>query len=323
MIIGTYRPNDLSRRAPGGELISRLERQHSVEQVRLDRLDRADVAAMLGAIDGVLPSSAAVDAVFRRSGGVPFVIEELVRCCGRGACSEDLLSVQLPWSLDEAVRQQLAEMPAAERRVIDALAVFGGSASFEMISAICELDETELLDRASRARRVVRSSSRSPTICSGSRTRSPPTRCINNCSDEIAGVCTNVRSPHCAPKPVRIMLRSLVTRKAPERSIRSRESLVRVRRATWPRGASFQALRLASDGLAEAPDDPQLLGVATDAAWRLQFGTEAMAYARRWRTAAATDVDRVEAMRFIARLYHEQSDEADRDAALDCADRVL
>ena len=113
--------------------------------MRLDRLDRADVAAMLGAIDGVLPSSAAVDAVFRRSGGVPFVIEELVRCCGRGACSEDLLSVQLPWSLDEAVRQQLAEMPAAERRVIDALAVFGGSASFEMISAICELAETELL----------------------------------------------------------------------------------------------------------------------------------------------------------------------------------
>lgn len=84
LIIGTYRPNDLSRRAPGGELISRLERQHSVEQVRLDRLDRADVAAMLGAIDGLLPSSAAVDAVFRRSGGVPFVIEELVRCCGRG-----------------------------------------------------------------------------------------------------------------------------------------------------------------------------------------------------------------------------------------------
>ena len=83
------------------------------------------------------------------------------------------------------------------------------------------------------------------------------------------------------------------------------------------RGASFQALRLASDGLAEAPDDPQLLAVATDAAWRLQFSAEAMGYARRWRTVALTDVDRVEAMRFVARLYHEQSDYVDRDAALD------
>jgi DNA-binding CsgD family transcriptional regulator len=42
-----------------------------------------------------------------------------------------------------------------------------------------------------------------------------------------------------------------------------------------------------------------------------------MAYAHRWRTVAATDVDRVEAMRFIARLYHEQGDDAERDDALD------
>jgi DNA-binding CsgD family transcriptional regulator len=76
-------------------------------------------------------------------------------------------------------------------------------------------------------------------------------------------------------------------------------------------------LRLASDGLAEAPEDPQLLGVATDAAWRLQFGAEAMAYAHRWRTVAATDADRVQAMRFIARLHHEQGNRPQRDAALD------
>jgi DNA-binding CsgD family transcriptional regulator len=82
------------------------------------------------------------------------------------------------------------------------------------------------------------------------------------------------------------------------------------------RGASFQALRLASAGLAEAPDDPQLLGVATDAAWRLQFGDEAMGYARRWSAAAVTDVDRVEAMRFIARLLHEDLQPAECDAAL-------
>ncbi|MEY2416363.1 MAG: hypothetical protein QOH53_1697 [Ilumatobacteraceae bacterium] len=316
VIIGTYRPNDLSRRAPGGELISRLERQHSVEQVRLDRLDRADVAAMLGAIDGVLPSSAAVDAVYRRSGGVPFVIEELVRCCGRGACSEDLLSVQLPWSLDEAVRQQLAEMPAPERRVIDALAVFGGSASFEMISAICELAETELLIAL---RELVGRS------------------IVVEVADDLfwfthALTADSVYQQLLGRDRRRLHERALAALRSQAGA--DHASLARhaqgagafdqvagIAREGAPRylarGASFQALRLASDGLAEAPDDPQLLGVATDAAWRLQFGTEAMAYARRWRTAAATDVDRVEAMRFIARLHHEQSDDADRDTALD------
>ena len=46
--------------------------------------------------------------------------------------------------------------------------------------------------------------------------------------------------------------------------------------------------RLASDGLAEAPDDPQLLAVATDAAWRLQFSAEAIGYAHRWRADSET-----------------------------------
>ena len=43
VVIGTYRPTDLSPKAPGGELVLRLERQSSVEQIRLDRLDRTEV----------------------------------------------------------------------------------------------------------------------------------------------------------------------------------------------------------------------------------------------------------------------------------------
>jgi DNA-binding CsgD family transcriptional regulator len=316
VIVGTYRPNDLSRRAPGGELIARLERQHSVDQVRLDRLDRGEVAALLAAIEGSPPSSSAVDAMFRRSGGVPFVIEELIRCCGPGACSEDLHSAQLPWSLDEAVRQQLAEMPSAERRVIDALAVLGGSASFELISAICGLDEVELLVAL---RELVGRS------------------IIVEVSDDLfwfthALTADAVYQQLLGRDRRRLHERSLATLRSDPGA--DHASLARhaqgagafdqvagIAREGAPRylarGASFQALRLASDGLAEAADDPQLLGVATDAAWRLQFGGEAMAYAYRWRSAAATDVDRVEAMRFIARLHHENSDDVSRDAALD------
>jgi DNA-binding CsgD family transcriptional regulator/tetratricopeptide (TPR) repeat protein len=316
VIIGTYRPNDLSRRAPGGELIGRLERQHSVEQVRLDRLDRNEVAALLAAIDGAPPSSAAVDSVFRRSGGVPFVIEELIRCCGPGACSHELSSAQLPWSLDEAVRQQLAEMAVAERHVIDALAVFGGPASFELISAISGLDEADLL--VSLRELVGRS-------------------ILIEVSDDLfwfthALTADSVYQQLLGRDRRRLHERSLATLRS--QSFADHASLARHAQGAGAfdqvagiaregaarylaRGASFQALRLASDGLAEAPDDPQLLAVATDAAWRMQFGAEAIGYARRWRAVAATDADRVEAMRFIARLYHEQNDNIDRDHALD------
>ena len=45
------------------------------------------------------------------------------------------------------------------------------------------------------------------------------------------------------------------------------------------KGLTFSALRLAAEGLAEAPNDSELLAVATEAAWRLDFGAEALATA--------------------------------------------
>src|SRR4051794_3086764 len=94
VIFATYRPSDLSRGAPGGDLVLRLERRNEVEQFRLDRLTRTEVGALMSAIGGRLVSSAAVEAVYRRSGGVPFVIEELLRCAGPDACSDDLVSAR-------------------------------------------------------------------------------------------------------------------------------------------------------------------------------------------------------------------------------------
>ena len=118
-IVGTYRSSDLRRGAPGGDLVLRLERRNEVEHLRLDRLNRNEVGAMMAAIVGKPVSSAAVEAVTRRSGGVPFVVEELMRCADADA--DDFFEVQLPWSLEEAVRQQLADLTPSERVLIDAL----------------------------------------------------------------------------------------------------------------------------------------------------------------------------------------------------------
>ena len=81
VLVATYRPNDLSRGQPGGELVLRLERRHAVEQIRLERLTRTEVSTMVSAIAAATdsePSSALVEALYRRSGGIPFVVEELM-----------------------------------------------------------------------------------------------------------------------------------------------------------------------------------------------------------------------------------------------------
>ncbi len=315
VIIGTYRTNDLTRKAPGGELVLRLERQHSVEQIRLERLDRSEVGAMLAAIGAGVPSSAAVEAVFRRSGGIPFVIEELLRCSGSSACSDDLLSARLPWSLEEAVRQQLAVLEPPQRRVVDALAVFGDPASFDVLADVSELDEPTLLA-------ALRELARANVLVE-------PT--IDHFWFAHALVADAVSQQLLGRERRRMHERALVALRAepePDHAALVRHAtgaghfdmIVPIAtegaRRYLDRGASFQALRLADEALAESPDDAQLLGVATDAAWRLDFLPEALGYARRWRSVAPTDLDRVEAQRFITRLLHEQATEPARDDAL-------
>jgi DNA-binding CsgD family transcriptional regulator len=315
VVVGTYRGTDLSRKAPGGELVLRLERQHNVDQIRLERLDRSEVAALLGAISNGSPSSGAVEAVFRRSGGIPFVVEELVRCCGPLACTDDLRTAQLPWSLDEAVRQQLAGLDADERRVVDALSVFGDPAPFEVLGEVCALDEDRILAalRSLVARGIV----------------------IEPSDDRFwfahALVADAVHQQLIGRERRRLHERSFAALRAmpePDHAALARHALGAGQfdlipsiaregaRRYLDRGASFQALRLASDGLAEAPADPELLAVATDAAWRLEYGDEALTYAQQWFDNAVTDLDRVESLRFVARMHHELFDWARRDVVL-------
>ena len=321
VIVGTYRGNDLSRKAPGGELVLRLERQHNVEQVRLERLDRAEVAGLLAAIGKAPPSSGAVEAVYRRSGGIPFVVEELVRCCGPDARIDDLKTAQLPWSLDEAVRQQLGGLPPDERRVIDALAVFGDPAPFEILREVCELSDGHLL----------------PAL------RSLATQGIVVEPDDDtfwfghALVADAVQQQLLGRERRRLHVRSLAALRAqaePDHAALARHALGAGQFELIPaiaregarryldRGASFQALRLASEALAEAPNDPELLAVATDAAWRLEFAREALAYAQQWNSNAVTDLERVESLRFIGRLQHELLDVAQRDVIVEVLEKM-
>jgi len=59
-VIGTYRPDDLSRRLPGGDLLARLERRTTVERVHLDRLSRLEVTAFIAAVYQEAPTSSVI-----------------------------------------------------------------------------------------------------------------------------------------------------------------------------------------------------------------------------------------------------------------------
>ena len=316
VVMGTYRPAELSRGQPGGELVLRLERRHAVDQVRLDRLDLAEVSALVAAIRGEQPSSAVVDAVYRRSGGVPFVVEELLRGVGPKSGAGDLLAAELPWSLEEAVQHQLAGLDAAERDVVEALAVFGRTAPFDAIVHVAGVDDGTVLaalrslsaagvvdevadDRFWFAHALVADAIEHQLL--GRERRRLHERSFE--AVRAAPVINHAALAHHAIGAGRYDEVPAIARKGAPRYL--------------AKGHTFQALRLAAEALAETPNDPELLAVATDAAWRLSFLDEALATAQRWERVAVEPVDRIEAMRFVARLHGELGDTAAAAAARD------
>jgi DNA-binding CsgD family transcriptional regulator len=143
-LLGTYRPDAISRRHPVADLLPRLERRHTVTHVRLGRLSPLDVGAFLTAVYGRSPSYRVVEALHTRTGGNPFFLEELL---GNAEGDLDQLADQpLPWSLAEVVRAQLEELEPAERRILEAAAVLGRRVAFDLLAVVTRTTEDELID---------------------------------------------------------------------------------------------------------------------------------------------------------------------------------
>jgi DNA-binding CsgD family transcriptional regulator len=84
-------------------------------------------------------------------------------------------------------------------------------------------------------------------------------------------------------------------------------------------GSAYQALQLAEMGLAEVPDDVQLLGVAARSAWLVGLLDDAHRYAKTCLRSAATPAQRSKALRLMARVAWESGR---RDEMASLADRL-
>jgi DNA-binding CsgD family transcriptional regulator/tetratricopeptide (TPR) repeat protein len=346
-IVGSYRPDELTRGLPAEEMLRRLVRRHDVHQERLEPLTRQEVSAFLAVVYGRSLPSGVTDALYSRTGGNPFFLEELLTCCDGPA--EDLATQPLPWTLEEVVSRQLEGLEAEERRVVDAAAVLGRRAGFDALAAVTGLDEAELIERL---RRLVGRA-----------------LLVEDDHDQFsfrhALVRDAVESQLLGRQRRRLHEAALLAlREVPDADYASLArhaagadrhdellSLAREGAAHYlERGSSFQALRLATDGLARDPDALDLRSIATQAAWRVGLADESIGHVRRWLDAVAAAPGRArapqarpttgddpadereracrrgEALRWAVRLFHEldQTDELWRamDELADLVDRL-
>lgn len=141
-VVGTFRPSELVAPEPFAQLVTLVERRHPDEQLVLDPLDVDGVAAMLA---GAFPrrhfDAAFVAALHDRSGGAPFVVEELCRALlDRGQLDaahghEVVTALDLPDTVSTALLGRLDRVSDPTRDLLAAAAVAGEELDLDLLRA--------------------------------------------------------------------------------------------------------------------------------------------------------------------------------------------
>lgn len=308
LLVGTYRPDGLTRRHPAGEALPRLERRHSVTHIRLERLTPAEVSSFLTAVYDQEPSFRTVDTLHSRTGGNPFFLEELAAARGEMPCRDD--APPLPWTVSELVLSELDELDPAVREMVSAAAVLGRRVTFDLLAEVTGTGESELIGRLRAA------------IDAGLLVEGDPD--VFEFRHELAREA--IESGLLGRQRRRLHEAALAALRATE----SRDHVALTHHArgagrfddmvsearlgareSLALGSSYQALELAETALAEAPDDRELLGLAARAAWLAGLLDDALDHAERWLTLAraADDVSlEAEALAMRTRVAFERGD---------------
>jgi DNA-binding CsgD family transcriptional regulator/tetratricopeptide (TPR) repeat protein len=314
LLIGTYRPDALSRRHPVADLLPRLERRHAVTHLHLGRLGVDDVGSFLSAVYGRPPSYRVIEALHARTGGNPFFLEELLAAAGE-ADPDHLMSQPLPWSLGELVRAQLDELSADERCVVETAAVLGRRVSFDLLATVSGFGEVDLIrilrslvakgllvetesDLFSFRHALAREAIEADLL--GRERRRLHQAALDALraasSDDVASIAHHAHGAG----------------RLDEMVIAAKEGATHY----LGEGSTHQALQLAELGLTEAPDDLELLSLAARAAWLAGLVDDAVPFAERRLTVARARGNlqaESSSLRRLMRLRYEQSDMAAMD----------
>lgn len=126
-----------------------LELGQGGRRLALAGLGPSEVAEFLAA-DGHAVNDMVVETLWRRSGGNPFFLREIIGCL-----KDSVDPGALPPAARDAVLQRLHPLEPSVRAVVDAAAVLGDEAQVSLLQAMLDLDSSfEVLERLQRAREM-------------------------------------------------------------------------------------------------------------------------------------------------------------------------
>ncbi|WP_170297188.1 helix-turn-helix transcriptional regulator [Georgenia thermotolerans] len=129
MILATYREEELHRRHPLRPVLAELLRQRGTTRLDLGPLDAAGTADLVAAVGSPPPGVAA--AIYRRSDGVPYFVEELARAAADG--------VTMPGTLRDALLGRVRALSEETQHVLRTAAAAGTQFEHELLAAVSDL----------------------------------------------------------------------------------------------------------------------------------------------------------------------------------------
>lgn len=134
LVIGTFRSDELDHRHPLRAFTADVGRLPTTSRVHLPRLDRDGVAAMLTRLAGAPPTAEVLERVVRRSGGVPFYVEELAR---PGAADD------LPEAVRDVVGGRVHGISPHAQALVRCVAVGGLRVPHDLLLAVLDVSDAE------------------------------------------------------------------------------------------------------------------------------------------------------------------------------------
>ncbi|MDQ1395629.1 MAG: hypothetical protein QOG64_888, partial [Acidimicrobiaceae bacterium] len=140
LLVATYRADEIHRQHPLRRLLVELERLPGAERIDLPRFTRAEVVEQLHGIVGERPAAGIVDAVFQRSEGNAFFVEELI------AADPEQHGAHLPPGLRDVLLARIDGLPKQTQRVLHAIAAAGQPVSHPLLLAVTGMAHADLDD---------------------------------------------------------------------------------------------------------------------------------------------------------------------------------
>ncbi|MFC9132094.1 AAA family ATPase [Streptomyces sp. NPDC057099] len=140
VVLATYRSDDIHRRHPLRPLLAELDRLRTVRRLELARFNREEVCRQVAGILAHAPDPDRIDAIFERSDGNAFFVEELA-VAGHEGCRTGLTD-----SLRDLLLVRVEGLPETAQQVARIVAEGGSTVEYRLLAAVARLAEDDLIE---------------------------------------------------------------------------------------------------------------------------------------------------------------------------------